>query len=80
MKQSTSQARRRYKQLCGRVRRNGGFAFPPKPYQQYDEIEEAAILTYDWFDSEFTGWINRQRYHEFVNRRHIFFDPHGLPF
>lgn len=61
MRKSISPTERRYKRLCGRVRRNGGFPFAPKPYQDYDEIEDAAILTYDYYDSEFSGWINRQR-------------------
>jgi hypothetical protein len=80
MKQSTSQTRQRYKKLCGRIRRNGGFPFPPKPYQQYDELEEAAILTYDWFDSEFTGWINRQRMSQFNTRKYAGFGLDWLPF
>lgn len=80
MRKQYSKTRRRYKHLCGQIRRNGGFPFPPKPYQDYDEIEDAVILTYDYFDSQFTGWINSQRRHDFITLRYRLFEAHGLPF
>jgi len=75
MKNEMSPTRKRYKHLYHRIRLNGGFAFAPKPYCDYDELENCALLSYDYHDSEFSGWINRYRMKRFTLKKngcHVF--------
>lgn len=39
-----------------------------------------AVLTYDTYDSEFSGWSNRQRMSQFTHRRSIVNPRDWLPF
>jgi len=69
MKNEMSPTRKRYKHLYHRIRLNGGFAFAPKPYCDYDELENCALLSFDYHDSTFDGWINRTRMYQFYKAR-----------
>lgn len=80
MKNEMSPTRKRYKHLYHRIRLNGGFAFAPKPYCDYDELENCALLSFDYHDSEFTGWINRNRYAKWKLRKAIHPHTNWWPF
>lgn len=69
MKNEMSPTRKRYKHLYHQIRLNGGSAFAPKPYCDYDELENCALLSFDYHDSTFDGWINRNRMYQFYKAR-----------
>lgn len=45
-----------------------------------EEVHSCALETIDYHDSEFTGWINRQRYHQFRVLQSGLFNRSELPF
>jgi hypothetical protein len=81
MKQSISQVKRSYKRHYRLLRLNGG------TYQDEDypfglnEIQDCAILSYDYHDSYFDGWLNRTRMYRFIERsRGNKHSVYGIPF
>jgi len=52
------------------LRLNGG-SYSREDYNpQLSDAQDCAILSYDNHDSEFSGWINRQRYMKWRYRAH----------
>lgn len=51
--------------------------FPPFPGS---DAEECALLSYDSYDSEFSGWINRQRRARFFFKKLSGVFPERFPF
>ena len=68
MKNEKSLARMEYEIFYRTLRLNGGSYNYEFPVRNYSELEDCALLSYDYYDSEFSGWINRQRMHQFHNR------------
>ena len=56
--------------LCGGVYQDQDYPFGLK------EIQDCAILSYDYHDSEFTGWTSRLRRARFIYRKiHVLPNP-----
>lgn len=65
MKKYISKTREEYKYSYKMLRLQGEAMlhdFPPFPGS---DAEECALISYDYHDSEFSGWINRQRFQIF---------------
>jgi len=67
MKQSPSTARREYEEVYRDMRLHGGVKYWTDKYLQVNDARDCAILSYDYYDSEFSGWINRHRMAKFWN-------------
>jgi hypothetical protein len=67
MKQSPSTARREYKAAYKLVRLYCGLPKEDQILGETNDIEDCALLSYDYHDSHFLGWINRQRLAKFAN-------------
>lgn len=60
-----SRTRQRYHVQYRWLRLNGGIPDSASWFDPQNEADECAILSWDWHDSHFSGWINRQRQHKF---------------
>lgn len=80
MKQSTSQTRRKYEAAYKRLRLYGGWLDGEPSFRLMDEESECALESYDYHDSEFSGWINRHRMRKFIYHKMILAGWEGLPF
>jgi hypothetical protein len=65
MKQPISRSRKDYKRAYKLLRLYCGLPKEDQTTGETNEIEDCAILSYDYRDSEFSGWINRQRQERF---------------
>lgn len=69
MKNEMSPTRWSYRIVYRHLRLSGG-TLPENRFSSCsDEIQEAAILSYDYYDSQFSGWINRKRMSQFHQRQ-----------
>ena len=80
MKQSPSTTRRGYEGVYSDIRRYGGLPYEQMPFGKQDEIADCALLSYDYRDSHFDGWINRQRMDIFRTKALYRPEWDGLPF
>ena len=60
--------------LCGGVYQDQDYPFG------LNQIQDAAILSYDNYDSHFSGWINRQRMDHFTVAKQRYLDGERLLF
>ena len=65
MIKNISQTRQRYEKAYRRLRLYSGMLHNLPSFPLYDEYYDCAILSYDYHDSDFSGWINRQRFDRF---------------
>jgi len=65
MIKNKSKYRRDYERAYKLVRLYLGLPKEDQIMGETNEIEDCAILSYDYHDSEFSGWINRNRMAEF---------------
>jgi hypothetical protein len=65
MIKNISKSRREYEKEYRYLRLNAGVTQHREPIWPTSEAEDCAILSYDFHDSDFSGWINRQRQHKF---------------
>jgi len=80
MKQSISQGRADYQRAYRWLRLNGG---APEDYQispMLNDAQDCALLSYDFHNSHFSGWINRQRMSKFHACQRRLADLNWLPF
>lgn len=68
MKQSISLTRKEYQKAYAILRYAGGVTDFPALGKMDDITVDCAILSCDYRDSEFSGWINRQRMYKFHAR------------
>jgi len=72
MKQSPIAARREYREAYRELRLNRGVPYETDKWCYANDARDCAILSYDEYDSYFSGWINRQRMSKFhACQRHI---------
>lgn len=67
MRKYRSGSRKEYDRAYRQLRLQGGIFDIEHPFENYDDAEDCAILSYDYHDSDFSGWINRQRHQKFFN-------------
>jgi len=65
MIKNISLARHEYAEAYRHIRLFGGAFFHENRLKNWTDAEDCALLSYDYFDSHFSGWINRQRQHKF---------------
>jgi hypothetical protein len=65
MKNEKSTMRRRYETAYRLLRRSDGAMHPQRFFEHYDDARDCALLSYDYRDSKFSGWINRRRMTKF---------------
>lgn len=46
----------------------------------YSDAEDCALLSYDYHDSGFSGWINRTRMARFLQLKYPAHPDYGIPF
>ena len=80
MKKYTSRMRRQYKYFYECLRQGKGATLQRATDGNMQEAIDCAILTYDYYDSHFSGWINRHRMHQFRVLRSGLFIRGELPF
>lgn len=61
-----SLTRIKYQATYRQLRINGGTPPTENPFAYFDDAQDCAILSYDYHDSTFSGWINRQRHQQFL--------------
>jgi len=75
-----SRARAEYDSTYRAVRLNGEEIYYHNKFNTWNEIQECAMLSRDYHDSEFSGWINRQRMKQFLTTRYKHFHLDRFPF
>ena len=80
MIKNISPARREYEEVYRDMRLHGGVKYWTDKYLQVNDARDCAILSYDYHDSHFSGWINRQRMHIFQTKALYRPEWDGLPF
>lgn len=68
MKQSMSNTRRDYEAAYKRLRLYTCLFHEENPFRSASDAESCALESYDYHDSHFSGWINRQRMFKFHER------------
>lgn len=64
MKNGKSLVRQKYDKFYKWLRLNGGIIQDENYPFGLNEIQECAILSYDYRDSIFHGWVNRKRFYK----------------
>jgi len=76
--------RSRTRMAYGNAYRHLRVGHRPEPGGIWDlipqETIDCAILTYDYYDSEFSGWMDRQRMRKFYDLAIKRFPKHWIPF
>lgn len=75
-----SHSRHQYNQAYRYLRVNGGTLYEDFPYGYFNEAQDCAVLSFDYHDSDFSGWINRQRRARWKDRMSDPNMPWGMPF
>lgn len=79
MKQSPSRSRTEYTQAYSHLRLGSGYWEDDKLDKFDDVTVDCAILSYDYHDSHFDGWLNRTRMSQFHNRMHLIMFAGSIP-
>jgi len=80
MKNEQSPTRWSYRIVYRHLRLSGG-TLPENRFSSCsDEIQDCAILSYDYHDSQFTGWTSRLRRARFLYRKNHVLPHQELPF
>jgi len=61
MKNEKSLTQKQYEAHYRHLRKTGGTLADNKYSSFFDDAQDCAVISYDCQDSEFSGWINRQR-------------------
>jgi hypothetical protein len=81
MVKTMSKSRKDYFRAYRLIREKGSSGYIQFLYGEPDEVQDCALLSYDYHDSEFSGWINRQRMSRFIERsRGNYHSVYGIPF
>jgi len=80
MKQSISHAREEYKLAYMELRIYSGAPYLFEKWFASNEVRDYALESYDYRDSHFDGWINRQRMDTFQAKALYRPEWDGLPF
>jgi len=80
MRKQYSRSRTRYMTAYRLLRRTGGSFRLESDFGQFSEAEDCALLSYDYHDSHFSGWINNQRWQRWDVLRSGLFNRWELPF
>jgi len=70
MIKNISKSRQEYTEAYRWLRLNGGVMRKENLIAPENEYEDCAILSYDYQDSDFDGWINHARMSQFIKRFH----------
>lgn len=65
MKNEKSLTRLKYEQYYRSIRKGGGLVAHALGLMNYNSNFDCALISYDYHDSEFYGWINLARMSEF---------------
>jgi len=68
MIKNISSARAEYLSTYRALRLHGGWPEEERHVTYFTEIQDCALLSYDYHDSHFDGWINRNRMAAFERR------------
>lgn len=68
MKKYISRSRRAYVKMYRWLRLNGGSYTEEIVSSGLSDAQDCALLSHDSYDSDFSGWINRQRQSQFKKR------------
>lgn len=73
MIENISQSRFLYEKAYRRMRLQGGHYQEEEVRKGVSDEQECALLSYDCHDSEFSGWINRQRYQQWIATANVYY-------